>query len=454
MDVSQINNTNKIDAIITNAQQINHNGATSVTYYARMHGRRVFIKRLKEKYRLNPRYLSALEKEFNLGFRLEHRAFPRYISYEGDAIIMDYVEGVTLSQFIEENPRYFFNKKNVNRFMLQILECLKYLHQNSILHLDLKPDNIMMTQVNNDVRIIDLGFCYSDIFDDTTGYTNSFAAPELKNGNNIKIGSHTDVFAIGKILEYIINGKKWNSYCKIAKKCQSKDVNQRPNIDTLIIYFSPISWWRNNRMKIMVFGAILVAICVYIYNSILIDNKSDSNQIKLEKKHDHDKIKKDSVNNTDTSHEKDLIIKIKSPKANIRETYPKVETKEVYKYPASDYPYQSKHSTMDVKSDWYKLLRPIYDEMLAHYVAADSIIWFDGAFYESAKALIENEKSAIYIKYKSIPVDDIYNDGKHVYTMIHWMHQGLPVEISGYKRPPRPDLTKYANEQIALFEGR
>lgn len=34
----------------------------------------------------------------------------------------------------------------------------------------------------------------------------------------------------------------------------------------------------------------------------------------------------------------------------------------------------------------------------------------------------------------------------HVFTMISWMHQGLPIEISGHKRPPRPDLTQYANE--------
>ena len=60
----------------------------------------------------------------------------------------------------------------------------------------------------------------------------------------------------------------------------------------------------------------------------------------------------------------------------------------------------------------------------------------------------------VYKNHNNISTDDIYNDGMHVYTMIHWMHQGLPVEISGYKRPPRPDLTKYANEQIALFEGR
>ena len=455
MDVSQINGTNKIDELIANAHQINHNGATSVTYYARMHGRRVFIKRLNEKYRLNPRYLSALEKEFNLGFRLEHSALPRYISYEGDAIIMDYIEGVTLTKFIEENPRYFFNKKNVNRFMSQLLDCLKYLHQNSILHLDLKPDNIMMTLINNDVKIIDLGFCYSDIFDDTIGYTNLFAAPELKNKNNIKIGSYTDVFSIGKILEYIIHGKKFKYYCKIAKKCQSKDVNQRPNIDTLINCFSNISWWRSNRVKIMIYVGILGAICLYIYNTILVENKSNKNQIKLEKKHQPIKIKEDSINNTDTVNEKDLIVKIKSPKVhNIIEPAPKIDKKEVYKYPAHDYPFQSKCSTMEVKRDWYRELRPIYDKLLDHYLAVDSIAWFNDAFRECSYQLIKDEKSLVYKNHNNISTDDIYNDGMHVYTMIHWMHQGLPVEISGYKRPPRPDLTKYANEQIALFEGR
>ena len=85
-------------------------------------------------------------------------------------------------------------------------------------------------------------------------------------------------------------------------------------------------------------------------------------------------------------------------------------------------------------------------------MAADSMLWFNSDFQKYAYQLIENQKTTINKKHSTISTDDIYNDGMHVYTMILWMHEGLPVEISGYKRPPRPDLTKYAIEQIALFE--
>lgn len=169
MEISQINNPQIIDSLIANAQSVNQQGATCETYYARLHGRRVFIKRLKEEYRLNPRYLSALEKEFNIGFKLEHKALPHYLLLEKDAIVMDYIDGVTLSQFITENPSYFSVDENVNRFMRQLLDCINYLHQNSVLHLDLKPQNIMLSHIDNDVRIVDLGFCYSDAYNDTTG---------------------------------------------------------------------------------------------------------------------------------------------------------------------------------------------------------------------------------------------------------------------------------------------
>lgn len=447
METSQINDNQIMDSLIANAQSVDLHGATSDTYYARLHGRRVFIKRLKEEYRLNPRYLSALEKEFNVGFRLENKALPRYLSLENDAIVMDYVEGVTLSQFVAENPNYFSVDKNIRRFMLQLLDCVNYLHQHSILHLDLKPQNIMMSHIDNDVRIVDFGFCYADTYNDTTGYTNSYAAPELKNATEIKIGSHTDIYAIGKILEYILNGRRKKYYYNIAKKCQNDGPFNRPDIASLITSFSTKEY-RGKMKWIVIIGVVVISIIgAFIYSL----QKMEANQ------HIAEKIKEDSVSNAGAD---TIFIEKKGGESSANKEITRNEDRKIaseekeYKYPAPDYPFQSKASNMGVKKNWYKLLRPIYDEMLAHYMATDSMMWFDNAFNVRANNIIEDEDSEIYRKYSSISIDDIYNDGMHVHTMIHWMHQGLPIEISGYKKTPRPDLTKYANEQIAIFESR
>lgn len=468
MDVSQFGEQTIIDTLIADAQPLELNGATCDTYYARLHGRRVFIKRLKEEYRLDPRYLAALEKEFKIGYRLEHKALPRYISFEQDAIVMDFVEGVTLTQFIAVNPQYFSLKKNIDRFMMQLLEGVKYLHQNSILHLDLKPDNIMISHIGNDVHIIDLGFCYSDAFNDTIGYTHSFAAPEQKGESNVKVGTYTDIFAIGKILEYILTKQKRNSYLKVAQKCQNIKPQQRLHIDTLLSLFSHSKQWNKFiLLAIAIFVGMIITIVFFVnyYGNNITDNIETTQPTVNTNNQNitHSEIIHDSINITSnlsvkppqvfsqTSH--DSINH--TPNTNINTNNAAIKktiTPAPYKYPTTDYPYQSKHSNIEVKKDWYRALRPIYDNLVELYSASDSIAMLYSNFHERALELIENEKSVVYKKHSATSTDDIYNDGMHVYTMILWMHEGLPVEISGYKRPPRPDLTKYANAQISLFE--
>lgn len=453
MDVSQFGEQRIIDTLIADAQPLQLNGATCDTYYARLHGRRVFIKRLKEKYRLDPRYLAALEKEFKLGYRLEHKALPRYISFEQDAIVMDFVEGVTLTQFIKENPEYFSLKKNIDKFMMQLLEGVKYLHHNSILHLDLKPENVMISHIGNDVHIIDLGFCYSDAFNDTIGYTHSFAAPEQEGKSQVKVGTYTDIFAIGKILEYILTRQKRKRYLNIARKCQNENPQQRPEIETLLSLFSATWQWKKGVWIATFLVAILVVVGIFVFaNKPHIENEIEPKQSITETKQEinHQSVTVEDSPKINNIPDKTTVPQQTSSKSTSKDSQSSPQP--TYKYPAPDYPYQSVHSTLEVKRDWYRELRPIYDKMLAQYMATDSMLWFNSDFQKCAYQLIENQKTTINKKHSTISTDDIYNDGMHVYTMILWMHEGLPVEISGYKRPPRPDLTKYAIEQIALFE--
>ena len=91
---------------------------------------------------------------------------------------------------------------------------MQYLHSHQVLHLDLKPDNILLTHINDDVKLIDLGFCYTDAFVDTQGHTNAFAAPEQKAGGEVDVRS--DIYAFGKILELLPNHSLYN---KVIARC-------------------------------------------------------------------------------------------------------------------------------------------------------------------------------------------------------------------------------------------
>ena len=96
------------------------------------------------------------------------------------------------------NPEYF-TKQNTDKFLHQLLDAVACLHSHQVLHLDQKPDNVLLTRINSDVKLIDLGCCYTDTFADTQGRTNAYAAPEQLSGGSVD--ERTDIYAIGKILE-------------------------------------------------------------------------------------------------------------------------------------------------------------------------------------------------------------------------------------------------------------
>ena len=175
MDSSQFSdNQPRFEAI----EQMETQGATCDTFRVKLYGKLHFLKRLKPEYAGDIRYQEALRKEFETGYRLEHPNLVRYLSLDKDSILMEYVDGETLSQRLAQNPDYFKQRKNTEKLVRQLLSVLGYLHSHQVLHLDLKPDNILLTHINDDVKLIDLGFCYTDTFADTQGHTNAFAAPE------------------------------------------------------------------------------------------------------------------------------------------------------------------------------------------------------------------------------------------------------------------------------------
>ena len=214
MDASQFSaNQPRFEAI----EQMDTQGATCDTFRVKLYGKLHFLKRLKAEYAGDIRYQEALLKEFETGYRLEHPNLVRYLSLNKDGILMEYVDGETLSQRLSQNPDYFKQRKNTDKLVRQLLSVLQYLHSHQVLHLDLKPDNILLTHINDDVKLIDLGFCYTDTFADTQGHTNAFAAPEQKTGGVVDVCS--DIYAFGKILELLPDHSIYN---KVIARCTAE----------------------------------------------------------------------------------------------------------------------------------------------------------------------------------------------------------------------------------------
>ena len=222
----------------TDVFPLNRNGATSDCFKVRIHAKWHFLKRPKKTFATNPIYIAAFEKEFDLGFTLEHPNIVRYISKgtdkDGIYILTEYVDGQTLSDFRLKNPDFFKREENIRKFLLQLLSALDYLHNRQIVHLDLKPDNILITNNGNDVKLVDLGLSYSDCYSEITGGTQSFGSPEQFARPEL-IDYRSDIYAFGKIVLYLFTGNVLiNSksslparYKRLVNKCLIENVEKR-----------------------------------------------------------------------------------------------------------------------------------------------------------------------------------------------------------------------------------
>lgn len=190
----------------TEIQTLYSNGATSDTFKVYMNGKWYFLKRPKEAFSNHPLYKAAFEKEFEIGSKIEHPNISNYLQKGCDSngiyLLAPYIEGYTLKEFLESNPDYFHLKSNLKKFIQQLLSALEYLHQRQVLHLDLKPDNILITKIDHDIKIVDLGFAYSDSHQhQTSGRSERYAAPEQVNTQDI-IDQRADIYSFGLLVLY------------------------------------------------------------------------------------------------------------------------------------------------------------------------------------------------------------------------------------------------------------
>ena len=247
---------------------------------------------LKAEYAGDIRYQEVLRKEFETGYRLEHPNLVRYLSLDKDSILIEYVEGETLSQRLAKNPDYFKQPRHTDKLVRQLLGVLDYLHSHQVLHLDLKPDNILLTHINDDVKLIDLGFCYTDTFADTQGHTNAFAAPEQKEGGAVDVRS--DIYAFGKILGLLPDHSIYN---KVIARCTAENPSARYQSIDEILY--DINHRRRYFLYVAAFAAIVAVLAIGI--ALLTHRQTAAPMISEVSMDSVEQVQRDSVKDVECS---------------------------------------------------------------------------------------------------------------------------------------------------------
>lgn len=204
-------------------------GSRQHQFYKVCHnGRYYFLKSLHSDYLHQEYYREVLRKEYELGTQLHSEYIVGYHALtdtpEECSLLMDYVNGMTLGEFHRQHPDYFKQSDHLLKLLRQLCLALHELHSHQALHLDLKPSNIMLTHVNHDVRLIDLGCSYADARPDLIGQTRTYAAPEQLDGT-YDVDARTDIYALGKILEQLSPHQPF--FQKIVRRCLHERKEER-----------------------------------------------------------------------------------------------------------------------------------------------------------------------------------------------------------------------------------
>lgn len=124
-------------------------------------GKSLLKKSLHSQFLMDEKLRTCLRKEYETG-KLLSAETPYVVRYyqlidtqEECAILMDFVDGLTLDAFILAQPLCFSDEARLDAFMRQLLDALKVIHHAQVVHLDIKPTNLLLTSVNSDLRIID-----------------------------------------------------------------------------------------------------------------------------------------------------------------------------------------------------------------------------------------------------------------------------------------------------------
>ena len=182
-----------------------------------------------------PFFANRFAREQHILASLDHPHITRMLDAGiGDAgepyLVMEYVDGSHLNDYCDHR---FLGLHARLKLFLQACEAVAYAHRNLIVHLDLKPSNILVTESEGKVKLVDFGTSkliqQDGLLTTTIMATPAYASPEQLR--NEAVTTSCDIYALGAVLFELLSGRRPNEDNSVAIMIE-RSLKEKP-VETL-----------------------------------------------------------------------------------------------------------------------------------------------------------------------------------------------------------------------------
>ena len=140
----------------------------------------------------------------------QHEQIPSLLAFfdqeERKYLIQEYIDGQDLLKILTEEG--VFNQQQIEELLQDLLDVLKFVHENNVIHRDIKPENIIKRKQDGKLVLVDFGAAKETMISDGTSQVGtiigsvSYIAPEQAAG---KAKFASDLYSLGATCLHLTN---------------------------------------------------------------------------------------------------------------------------------------------------------------------------------------------------------------------------------------------------------
>lgn len=222
-------------------------GGMALVYKAkcRLLNRYVAIKILRDEFINDEDFINKFKRESQAAASLSHPNIVNIYDVGVDEkdghsihyIVMEYIKGKTLKEIIREKGKLTLDE--TVDYSIQIAEALEHAHRNHIVHRDIKPHNIMVTE-DGRIKVTDFGIARAATASTVTNTSNvigsvHYFSPEQARGGYTD--EKSDIYSLGIVMYEMITGKvpyEGDSPISVALKHIQEEIIPPQEIDPTV----------------------------------------------------------------------------------------------------------------------------------------------------------------------------------------------------------------------------